>query len=88
MKSEKIESIVVFEKNITSENAEVFLKELKSNYREGMDSSRGKAYFHETGPKFIISFLTLDEKEKFISYCQNMTEIYEIYTPNWDVLKD
>lgn len=88
MKIEKFELIVVFKKDITIEDAAMKLDEFYIQHRQGMDSSRGKAYFYETGPKFIVTFDTHNEKETFIANCQQLPGIYEIYIPNWDINKD
>lgn len=88
MKIEKIETIIVFKKNVEINIAESLLDSLKVKHRYGMDSSKGKGYFYKTGPKFIVTFKTLNEKQKFILDCQKVIEIFEIYTPNWEIIKD
>ena len=57
-------------------------------YREGMDSSKGKIYFYKTGPKFILTFETEQEKNKFEREYQSLKEIYETYSPDWEIRKD
>jgi hypothetical protein len=53
-----------------------------------MDSSRGKLYWYNTGPKFIVTFTTEAEKESLNAEFEKMNEIHEVYTPDWDKCKD
>ena len=84
----KIELILVFKKNISSEKAEIFLNSTGVPYREGMDSGRGKIYFYNTGPKYILTFKTKQERKQFEREYQNSEEVHEIYIPNWKIQKD
>ena len=88
MKKDKIELIVVFKKDIDLQNAQAILNNTGVKYREGMDSSRGKLYYYSTGPKFILAFETEQRKELINSEFENMIEIHEVYTPDWDKCKD
>ncbi|HEY5370763.1 MAG TPA: hypothetical protein VIJ75_17390 [Hanamia sp.] len=88
MKQDRIELILVFKKEIGLRKAQNILKEIGAKYREGMDSSRGKKYFYNTGPKFILTFETAEEKNKFESKYQGLTEVHEIYAPDWGIQKD
>ena len=87
-RQDSIELIAVFKKNVEPEQAREILDKAGVVYREGMDSSRGKIYFYSTGPKFILTFETEEEKEGFISQHARKREFHEIYAPNWDVRKD
>lgn len=82
------ELIVVFKKDIELQKAVEILNRSGVEYREGIDSSRGKQYFYSTGPKFIVTFNTEEEKEKFLSEYKNKEEIHEIYVPDWTIQKD
>ena len=84
----KVELIAVFKKGISKQDAENLLKESGVTYREGMDLSKGKAYFYKTGEKYILVFLNQLEKEKFIKKYEKSEKIYELYTPDWDKRKD
>ncbi len=88
MKSSKIELVVVFKKEVELTVAEQFLDSTGIPYREGMDSSRGKLYFYKTGEKFILTFETSDQREKFMTTHEGSELIYEIYKPNWNIQKD
>ncbi len=88
MKPDKLELIVVFIKGIEVQKAQILLDKTGIAYRKGMDSSRGKLYFYNTGPKFILTFPSQQEKEKFITDHQNAKAIYELYTPDWTKRKD
>jgi len=88
MKDDKIEFILVFTKNTGLRKAKTILDKIGVTYREGMDSSRGKIYFYNTGPKFILTFETEEEKSEFESKYQDVKEIHEIYTPDWTIQKD
>jgi hypothetical protein len=85
---DSIELIAVFKKTVEPEKARELLDKAGVVYREGMDSSRGKIYFYSTGPKFIITFQTEEEKERFMSQNARRREFHEIYAPNWDARKD
>lgn len=86
---DRIELIVVFKKEISDGEAEVFLKENGNPAsRTGMDSSRGKLYYYKTGPKFIVTFDSNEDREAFRSATQDRPEIYEVYTPDWTIQKD
>ncbi|MBS1646560.1 MAG: hypothetical protein JST67_04405 [Bacteroidetes bacterium] len=85
---EKIELIVVFKKEVELKEAEAFLTKTKVKFREGMDSSRGRIYFYKTGPKFILTFETAQERKKFEKKYKSAEEVYEIYEPDWDIRKD
>ena len=88
MEQDKIELILVFKKDFRLQNAQMILDKAGVKYREGMDSSKGKIYFYKTGPKFILTFETEEEKNKFEIKYQNLEEIYEIYTTDWEIQKD
>ena len=51
-------------------------------YRKGIDSSKGKIYFYNTGPKFILTFETGKNRDEFIAEYENKKEVYEIYPPD------
>lgn len=86
--NDKIELIVVFKIEIDLEQAKKILENSGVNHREGMDSSRGKLYFYKTGPKFILTFQSQQDKDKFTSLHKDLGEIYELYTPDWEIQKD
>jgi len=88
MVQDKIELIVVFKKEIGLESAQAILGNAGVNYRKGMDSSRGKLYFYKTGPKFILTFETEQQKETIATGFEKLNEVYEVYTPDWDKCKD
>jgi hypothetical protein len=88
MEKDKIELVVVFKKKIKLETATPILDKAGVKYREGMDSSRGKLYWYNTGPKFIVTFTTEAEKESLNAEFEKMNEIHEVYTPDWDKCKD
>lgn len=88
MEQDKIELILVFKKDIRLQNAQMILDKAGVKYREGMDSGKGKIYFYKTGPKFILTFESEEEKNKFEIEYQILEEIYEIYTPDWEIQKD
>lgn len=88
MEQDNIELILVFKKEIQLQNAQMILDKAGIKYREGMDSSKGRIYFYKTGPKFILTFETKEERSKFEIDHQNLEEVYEIYTPDWEIQKD
>ena len=84
----KHELIIVFRQGVSLEKGAEILRAAQVNYREGMDSSRGKAYFYRTGPKFILTFASASEKEKFREQYEQLQGVYEIYLPDWNMRKD
>lgn len=81
-----IELIVVFKKEIDLTKANEILHQFKFPYRQGM-SSRGKHYFYKTGPKFIVT-LPVNKNAAFLENCKNIPEIFEVFEPDWEILKD
>lgn len=88
METDKIELVVVFIKSVELEAAQDILNKAGVNYRKGMDSSRGKLYWYSTGPKFILTFETEQEKERIQLEFEKVKKIHEVYTPDWDKCKD
>lgn len=88
MEDDKIKLVLVFTKNTGLRKAQTVLDKLGVKYREGMDSSKGKIYFYNTGPKFILTFETDEERNEFENKYQDLKEIHEIYTPDWTIQKD
>lgn len=88
MPQDKIELIIVFKKEIALSKAEEILKESRTLFREGIDSSRGMIYFFTTGPKFILTFESQKERNSFYSKYEKSDEVYEIYEPDWDICQD
>lgn len=83
-----IELIVVFTKQVTREEAEGILVNTGVPYRKGMDSSRGKLYFYSTGPKFILTFDTVEERSRTITALEALQQLHEVYIPDWTKCKD
>ena len=83
-----IELIVVFKKTVEPEQANEILDKTGVVYREGMDSSRGKVYFYSTGPKYILTFKTDEDKQAFIKKHKGKRVVHEMYTPDWTKAKD
>ncbi|MHA1299340.1 MAG: hypothetical protein ACTSO9_07895 [Candidatus Helarchaeota archaeon] len=80
--------IVVFKKDVDLKDAENILNKFKEiDFHEGMDSSRGKAYFYRTGPKFIIK-ISDEKKNKFIKEIERISELYEVYIADYSTYKD
>ncbi len=83
------ELIVVFKKDVSDERTLEIINSFGVKYRKGMDSSKGKIYFYSTGEKYILTFATEEEKDKFSwKHHQFMLEIHQIYEPDWDKQKD
>ena len=85
--NEVVEMIVVFKKIVPIEVASRIMDSLERPYNEGMDSSRGKIYFYKTGPKFRVK-ITPDEVPEFTEHLGRLSEVYEIYKANWNIVKD
>ncbi len=82
-----IEMVVVFKLEVPVEKANSILFEKEYIYREGMDSSKGKKYFRETGPKFIVQ-VPKEKMEQFSLEMKGIPQIYEIYQADWTINKD
>lgn len=82
-----IEMVVVFKKKIPLEAAGKIMDAQGCPYREGMDSSRGKIYFYKTGPKFRVE-VKQDEFQEFVKRLERLSEVYEVYKANWNIIKD
>lgn len=90
MKKEPVldsELVIVFKKEISSTAAKQVMNRIGNDYRPGMDSSRGKAYFYKTGPKFIMH-IGSDRKSYEMSRLKKINEVYEVYEPDWKIQKD
>ena len=81
------EMVVVFKSEVPVEKANSILFEKEYIYREGMDNSKGKKYYQETGPKFIVQ-VPKDKLAAFNLEMKNIPQIYEIYQADWTVNKD
>jgi hypothetical protein len=82
-----IEMCVVFKKDVVLAKAELILESLAYPYRQGGDSSRGRLYGDNTGPKFIVT-VSRAELENFISDIGKQADVYEAYEANWEMSKD
>ena len=82
-----IELVVVFKPDVPVEKASSILFEKEFIFHEGMDSSKGKQYYRETGPKFIVQ-VPKEKIETFHLQMKNIPQIYEIYQPDWTMNKD
>ncbi len=88
-REEKNELVIVFKKAVSEEEALKKMNSFEVNFRKGMDSSKGKIYFYNTGSKYIISFENQEQKEKFqYQHYEFLSEIHQIYEPDWDICKD
>ncbi len=81
------ETGVVFKKGTPPETAKELLKALGYSFREGGDSSRGKQYFYDTGPKFLVA-AGVDGTEKLKRELSGKPEVFEIYEADNSVQKD
>jgi hypothetical protein len=86
--SESITLIVVFNKKVSSKKIESIMYNLGYPFWEGMDSSKGKIYFKETGNKYMVIFPTEKNKEEAAIKLKQMKEIHEVYLPDWGINKD
>lgn len=84
---EPTEIIVVFKKDVPDTQAKNILNQFSCVYREGMDCSRSKNYFYETGPKFIV-VTPMSNSERLINAGGRIKEIHEAYPANWELVKD
>jgi hypothetical protein len=82
-----IDIVVVFKPDVPVEKANSLLFEKEYIFHEGMDSSRGKKYYQETGPKYIVK-VPMDKIEAFNAEMKVIPQIYEIYRADYSVNKD
>lgn len=73
-----IDLVVVFNKEISKEGADVILKTLPYDFKEGRDSSKGKNYFYEHGLSYIISVPDTKVNEA-ISLYEKLEGVFEVY---------
>jgi hypothetical protein len=85
--SPTIDMIVVFKKNVQVEKANSILFEKGYIFFEGTDSSKGKAYFQNTGPKYIVK-VPPDKITSFSEEMKNIFQVYEVYRADWTIEKD
>jgi hypothetical protein len=85
---DNITLVVVFNKTIAPQKTESIMDSLGYPFWEGMDSSKGKRYFQETGNKYMIIFPSEKDKEEAKIKMKQMKEIYEVYLPDWNIHKD
>lgn len=82
-----VDIVIVFNKDITNDQAKKIMDKFNLIYREGMDTSRGKNYFYKTGPKFIAE-IEPNRSNSLIAKISKYTEIYEVYQADWKIIKD
>ena len=80
--------MVVFKPHETEANCHYLLQQWNCTYYSGVDAGKGKKYVQNTGPKFIVNFPNKSQAQAFIDQHQKVPEIYEIYHPDWGILKD
>ncbi len=82
-----VEMIVVFKIDVPVEKASSILFEKEYIFHEGIDSSKGKKYYQETGPKYIVQ-VPKDKLAAFNLEMKSIPQIYEIYQADWTISKD
>jgi hypothetical protein len=83
-----ISLVVVFKKEIAEKAAQEWLDKTTYYFHAGADGSKGKIYHSKTGKKYLIHFPNEAEKAEFLKKYLKTPEIYELYKPNWDIIKD
>jgi len=81
------ELAVTFKKQARRQEAEEVLQAYNLPFREGADSSRGKMYYYNTGPKFILHV----PKDKLTAVAAELKKhplVFEVYEPDWTKQKD
>lgn len=82
-----IDMIVVFSKDVPVEKASSIMFEHEYIFLEGSDSSKGKKYFQETGPKYIVK-VPKEKLDVFNTEMKSIKQIYEFYRADYTVNKD
>ncbi len=82
-----IDMVVVFNKDVPIEKSSSIMFEHEYIFVEGMDSSKGKKYFQETGPKYIVK-VSKEKIDVFIAEMKVIPQIYEIYRADYSITKD
>jgi hypothetical protein len=85
--STSIDIVVVFNKDIPIAKASSILFEKEYFFYEGSDRSKGKKYFHETGPKYIVK-VPNEKIGEFNAEMKTIAQIYEIYPADYSNNKD
>jgi len=82
-----IEMVVYFQKEIPEKEALRILKQFGHRHHTGADSQRGRVFFEESGPRFIV-YVPVAKLEAFTDECSKRTEIKDVYEADWGVFKD
>jgi len=82
-----IDMIVVFNKDVPIEKSSSIMFEHEYIFVEGTDSSKGKTYFQESGPKYIVK-VPKEKIDVFIAEMKVIPQIYEIYRADYSITKD
>jgi hypothetical protein len=82
-----VELVVYFQKGVTEDQATQRLKALKHPFHGGADSSRGKGYFYESGPPFIVN-VPVSALDAFTEACGKLPEVKEVYQADKSMQKD
>lgn len=81
------ELAVTFKLKARKREAEDVLKAYNLPFREGADSSRGKLYYYNTGPKFILH-VPKDRLGEVTADLKKHPLVFEVYEPDWTKQKD
>jgi len=82
-----IKMVVYFQKGITGKEAQGVLRRFGYRHHFGADGQRGRAYFYESGPPFIVH-VPVAALEVFIEACSKLPEVKEVYELDWGSIKD
>ena len=81
-----VDLVVVFDKEISKEEADVILKTLPYDFKEGRDSGKGENYFYEHGLSYIVSVPDTKVDEAILIY-EKLEGVFEVYKYN-EIVKD
>lgn len=82
----KIEMVVYFQKGVTEGQADRVLRRFGYRHHPGADSQRGKAYFYDSGPPFIV-YVPVAKLDAFVEACSKLPEVKDVYEVDWGVFK-
>lgn len=82
-----IQLVVYFKKGVSEEDSSRLLRALGHPFHSGADSQKGKTYFYESGPPFLVD-VPAAALDAFTAACAKLPEVKEVYEADWGAQAD